>query len=144
MNYWLFQGNPKYYRITDAIRELQEIPWRVTNHWVSIALGDHILIWVSGAEAGIYALGEISDAPRFRQDVPDKAYWVGGIEKASEDERKTTVRLTDKLLNRPILKRNILNDQVLNDLLVLRAPNRTNYKITEQDWKRVQELIKEG
>jgi hypothetical protein len=56
----------------------------------------------------------------------------------------TTVKLSRRLVNQPILKRNIVNDAVLKDLLVLRAPNRTNYRITAQDWNRVQELVKKG
>jgi len=27
MAYWLFQGNPKYYRILDGIRGFTQMPW---------------------------------------------------------------------------------------------------------------------
>ncbi|BAZ85740.1 hypothetical protein [Dolichospermum compactum] len=30
MAFWLFQGNPQYYRVLDAIKELEQIPWLVT------------------------------------------------------------------------------------------------------------------
>ena len=30
MAYWLFQGNPKYYRIMDGIRDFEQMLWSVT------------------------------------------------------------------------------------------------------------------
>ena len=27
MAYWLFQGNPKYYRVIDGIRDFEQMPW---------------------------------------------------------------------------------------------------------------------
>jgi hypothetical protein len=32
MAYWLFQGNPKYYRILDGIRDFTQMPWFVTRY----------------------------------------------------------------------------------------------------------------
>ncbi|MBD1212311.1 MAG: EVE domain-containing protein, partial [Dolichospermum circinale Clear-D4] len=55
MAYWLFQGNPKYYRVLEAIKELKEIPWLVTRYAKDIAAGDGVIIWLSGSQGGIYA-----------------------------------------------------------------------------------------
>jgi hypothetical protein len=30
MAYWLFQGNPKYYRIMNGIRDFEQMLWSVT------------------------------------------------------------------------------------------------------------------
>lgn len=56
MSYWLFQGNPKYYRVLDGIRDFEQMPWLVTRYGRHIAPSDGVLIWVSGKEAGIYAI----------------------------------------------------------------------------------------
>lgn len=52
MSYWLFQGNPKYYRILEAIRDLEQIPWLVTRYAKDIAVGDGVLVWVCGEKRG--------------------------------------------------------------------------------------------
>ncbi|MFM7369652.1 MAG: EVE domain-containing protein, partial [Sphaerospermopsis kisseleviana] len=55
MNYWLFQGNPKYYKVIEAIKDFEQMPWLVTRYAKDIAIGDGVIIWVSGTQAGIYA-----------------------------------------------------------------------------------------
>ncbi|MDZ8139052.1 MAG: EVE domain-containing protein [Nostoc sp. DedQUE04] len=47
MTYWLFQGNPKYYRIIDGIRDFEQMPWLTTRYAKDIAPGDGVLIWKS-------------------------------------------------------------------------------------------------
>jgi len=64
MAYWLFQGNPKYYRIIDAIRDFEQMPWLVTRYGKDMVPGDGVLVWVSGKEAGIYAIAEIIESPK--------------------------------------------------------------------------------
>ncbi|WP_237766201.1 EVE domain-containing protein [Arthrospira platensis] len=55
MAYWLFQGNPKYYRVLDGIRDFQQMPWLVTRYRKDISVGDGVLIWKAGSAAGVYA-----------------------------------------------------------------------------------------
>ena len=59
MAYWLFQGNPKYYRIMDGIRDFEQMLWSVTRYAKDMVSGDGVLIWVSGEQAGIYAIAII-------------------------------------------------------------------------------------
>jgi len=33
MTYWLFQGNPKYYRIIDGIRDFEQMPRLTTRYF---------------------------------------------------------------------------------------------------------------
>ena len=61
MAYWLFQGNPKYYRIIDGIRDSEKMPWLVTRYAKDIAPGDGVLVWVSGKEAGIHAIAQVTE-----------------------------------------------------------------------------------
>lgn len=56
MTYWLFQGNPKYYRIIDGIRDFEQMPWLTTRYAKDMAPGDGVLIWKAGDKAGIYAI----------------------------------------------------------------------------------------
>ena len=38
MAHWLFQGNPKYYRIVDAIQDSALMPWLVTRYAKDMAI----------------------------------------------------------------------------------------------------------
>ncbi len=56
MAYWLFQGNPKYYQVVQAIQDFEEMLWLVTRYGKEIAVGDEVIIWMAGNDAGIYAI----------------------------------------------------------------------------------------
>ena len=71
MNYWLFQGNPNFYRLLDAIRDLDEMFWLVTRYAKQIQVGDGVLIWMSGQNAGIYAVAEVIELPQILTELPD-------------------------------------------------------------------------
>ncbi len=38
----------------------------------------------------------------------------------------------------------LLKGPILKNLLVIRAPNSTNFKVTQEEWQRVHELLKES
>ncbi|MCT7953531.1 EVE domain-containing protein [Ancylothrix sp. C2] len=48
MAHWLFQGNPKYYRLRDVIRDSEQMPWLVTRYSKGMAVGDAVLSWQAG------------------------------------------------------------------------------------------------
>jgi hypothetical protein len=50
------------------------------------------------------------------------------------------IRFTSKLLDKPVLREDLKLDSVLKTLMVIRQPNATNYKVTQQEWQRVHEL----
>ncbi|MGL4618652.1 EVE domain-containing protein [Chroococcidiopsis sp.] len=136
-NYWLFQGNPKYYRILDAIRELETIPWRVTRYSKDIAVGDGVLVWMAGEKAGIYAIAEVAEPVQALTELPDKDYWLDPSKAGSKLHVK--VRCLRRLLGQPLRRSELLYDRVLSNLPVIRAPG-INYKITLEEWQRVHQL----
>lgn len=138
MTYWLFQGNLKYYRVLDAIKDLEEMPWPVTRYGKEMAVGDGVLIWVAGAEAGIYAIAELIDTPKILSELPDASYWIDP--NRAEGKQQAKIRFVRKLLGQPLRKLELKQDQILKNLLVMRAPNSTNFKVTEEEWKRVYQL----
>ncbi|MGB7443189.1 MAG: EVE domain-containing protein [Coleofasciculaceae cyanobacterium] len=125
MAYWLFQGNPKCYRIIDAIRDFEQMPWLVTRYAKEIAVGDGVLIWKAGQNTGISAIAEIIEPPQMLDTVPDIRYW---IDKSCLGTRpQARIRFTTKLLEKPLLQEQLKHDFVLKDLIVIRVPNSTNY-----------------
>lgn len=138
MTYWLFQGNPKYYRVIDAIQELETMPWLVTRYKEDIKTGDGVLIWVAGENAGIYAIAEILEPPAILTDIPDQKYWLDSSR--SENKSLAMIKFVRKLIGQPLRRADLKQDPVLKDLLVIRAPNSTNFKVTEEQWLRVHQL----
>ena len=141
MAYWLFQGNPKYYRVLEAIRELEAIPWLVTRYANNIAPGDGVIIWLSGSQGGIYATAEVIEPAQFLTEIPDKKYWVDSTRALGKQQ--AIIRFTNKFVESPLLKNQLQEDSVLKNLLVLRAPNSTNFKVSSEEWEQVQKLIQE-
>ncbi|BAZ82735.1 EVE domain-containing protein [Sphaerospermopsis kisseleviana CS-549] len=139
MNYWLFQGNPKYYKVVEAIQGFEQMPWLVTRYAKDIAIGDGVIIWVSGTQAGIYAIAEITESAKFITEIPDKKYWSDSTRALGKQQ--AIIRFTNKLIECPLLKTSLQQDPILKSLLVIRAPNSTNFKVTSEEWLRVQELI---
>lgn len=141
MDYWLFQGNPDCYRVLDAIRDFDTLEWRVTRLGKEMQPGDGVTVWVSGKAAGIYALAELTTVPRHVDRFVDGSYWKSAaLTFRPQDQPHAQIRLTAKLLDSPLLREDLKLDPVLKDLLVLKAPNSINFRVTEGQWERIQEL----
>lgn len=138
MNHWLFQGNPKYYKILAAIQDFEQMPWRVTRYTKEITVGDGVLIWMAGPEAGIYAIAQIIAPPQMLTEIPDRSYWIDKSTMGSRPQAQ--IRFTHKLIEKPLLRSHLKQDTILKNLAVLRQPNATNFKVTPQQWQRVNEL----
>jgi len=140
MAYWLFQGNPKYYRVAEAIRDLNEMTWIVTRYARDIVAGDEALIWASGKDGGIYAMAEVTQPPRvIAEGAQEGGRWISSDRR--EGTKRVMIRFVRKLQDQPVGRERVLGDPPLSGLAVLRQPNATNYKVTPEQWQRVQELI---
>ena len=135
MAYWLFQGNPKYYRLLDAIRDLEEMPWLVTRYAKEMAVGDGVLVWMAGKEAGIYAIAEITETPQILRELPDREYWLNTTRVQGKPQVK--IRFLRKLIGQPLRRSELKQDLVLKNLSVIRAPSSTNFKVTAEEWEKV-------
>jgi hypothetical protein len=77
--FWLFQCNPEYFRLFDAIRDCADIAWPLRQHFNEISRGDGVVVWATegGANSGgAYAFGRIKSLEplsSFRQE--DFRYW---------------------------------------------------------------------
>lgn len=138
MNYWLFQGNPKYYRILDAIANFDAMPWLVTRYAKEISPGDGVLVWMAGPEAGIYAIAQVVEAPQVLAELPDADYWVDPSRGVGKQQAK--IHFLRKLVGQPLRRRDLMQDPILKTLTVIRAPNSTNFRVTPEQWQRVHVL----
>jgi formylglycine-generating enzyme required for sulfatase activity len=144
-NYWLFQGNPKSYRMLDAIRDLEEIFWSINRYKKDIAVGDGVLIWVSGKESGIYAFGEVIEPVKKLEELPEIDYWIDtSLLDTKRNQDQVRIRLTSKLLEKPLLRKELKQDFILNNLAVIRLNRGSIFKVTPEEWRRVHELKRLG
>lgn len=139
MAFWLFQANPKYSRIYDALRDLESIYWLVTRYEKAIAPNDGVLIWVAGKHAGIYAIARVLHPPHFVDRPPDLDYWIMPIRAIGRIY--APVEITQKLGERSLLKTSLKHDSILRGLEVIRAPHNTNFRVSSAQWNRVQEFV---
>jgi EVE domain-containing protein len=67
INSWLFQGNPKYYKIRPALHHFKATStpttWLVKAHKAEISTGDEVFFWEAGAKAGLVGWGEVQTEP---------------------------------------------------------------------------------
>lgn len=86
--YWLFQFNPKIFRWHNQIRQTgSRERWLVSRYSTTIGVGNGVVIWSSGWEAGVHALGKIISYPRVVKLNDDEAkFWVdkSAVEKFKE------------------------------------------------------------
>lgn len=114
-NYWVFQGNPDIYDIVSALNELAVTKWRVASHDKEIKRGDKIILWVTGKEAGCYALGEVAgEVENGARDIEERKFYKDNSYDVPHN--RVPVTITHNLAERPILKGQIAGIKELADL----------------------------
>ncbi len=153
MNVWIFQGNPKYYRITDYLRDRfitsKKILWSIKQYKKDIKPGDKVYIWRakgnSKQTSGIIALGEMLSKPAVMEE-DGKEYILGETRKIEETGMRVKIKLIEIRLTEEegMISRSFLKEDPIlkNELLILRRPNNTNYKLTPQVSQYLEKLWK--
>ena len=119
MNYWIFQANPKHYRIEDALQELGSISWRVPQYTEQIAPGDNVLIWRSGKQAGVVGLGTVQSIPHLASVPPSEKRFVADPDSEGKAETRVIVSVEAvAYLPKPAF----VEDGLLTSHKVVRAP----------------------
>ena len=138
---WLFQANPKYYDLAERLKTTNvgdEDEWTVTRYQKDMRVGDPVVLWVSGVEGGVYALGELTGQPVVRTAAPEWRVEAGLDTPA--DSLAVPFRYT-RILTAPVGRAAIDAHPVLSQMLVRRMANGTNYKLTRAEWDALQPLL---
>ena len=137
---WIFQGNPKYYDVEGAIKNLKKHKWSVRQHKDEIKNGDQVFIWEAGAKAGILAKGTIrSDPGKIQEDEEAKPY-VKSKEAFKDDETRVIIEV-DQVLTKRISKTDLAQHPILSKMSILKAPQGTNFKMTIEEADALNKLI---
>lgn len=144
---WIFQANPRRYNIISALSDNDigiNMHWLVNQHKKKIKKGHIGLIWLSGKEAGIYAITEIVSDPDFMEEPEaENKYWEDEDDKNGKKFR-VKMKIIKNLLKYPILKEMIRNTVGLQGLSILRNPMGTNFPVTPNEWHFIKEIVDEN
>ncbi|WP_397445963.1 EVE domain-containing protein [Polaribacter sp. R77954] len=131
-NYWIFQGNPNIYDIKRALKAGHLKSWKVAAHKDKIKIGDQVIIWQTGENAGCYALAEVtSEVSVFEEENYEQKYYVNSTD--SESTERVKIRILKYLAEDPILWEELKDNLVFSEF---KAGNQgTNFSATQIEFE---------
>ena len=139
---WIFQANPDQYRIEDSLQFEDEELWNLRQHASEVSTGDRVLVWISGANAGIYAIGTVTTEPHERPDsATGQQYWKDELS-GKKPMPRVLVRY-DRVLEKPLLKDYLRCDPVLEKMRIITMPRATNFPVSKKEWRAIEAWLNE-
>jgi len=142
---WIFQANPARYDILNALSDLNYIEevWMINQHKDEIKKGDIDLIWVSGPDAGVYAVADIISDPEYIRLLPEQEkYWTNEEDKG-KNRLRVRIKITKNLINNPVFRWELKRINELGSLSILRFSQGTNFPVSDSEWQIIRKKIKE-
>lgn len=137
-NYWIFQANQKVYKIIDALKAGILKKWMVNQYKNEIKAGDKVILWVTGEEAGIYAIATVTSPVQIGIVEDDEHEFY--IDKSTISEgKRVDLNLNYNLVSHPIFKAEILSDPILKDLK--QGIQGTNFPATKEQYNKIIEIL---
>lgn len=140
---WIFQGNPNIYDVFNALSDinLEKIHWAVNQHAKDMRVDQIGLIWISGKDAGIYAVTRLLSDPQMMEEFPEeKKYWID-VGKERKTHLRVRMSILNRLLRRPIFRSTLLATKELENLSILKQPQGTNFPVSVSEWNIISGLI---
>lgn len=137
LNHWIFQGTPDQFDIDAYLRGRREIVWTVRQHKDRILTGDKVLLWKSGVAGGVIADCSVIAPPskEILEDAPE--LWTEKPD-IQTGEMRCRLRVEDSFVDTPIARAAIRS--VLPELSIVKAPQGTNFDITQTDYEKIMKL----
>lgn len=143
---WIFQANPQRYDVLNALADekLTDDVWLVSRYQNEIREGDIGLIWMSGKEAGIYALVGVTSNPQMMYDSEQSTkYWLDQSDQ-KQMRLRVGIQYIQKFLNNPVFKYILQSDPTLLDMEIFRRPIGTNFRVTRDEWEAIFPLLNDN
>jgi len=130
MNYWIFQAVSDRYDLRAELVEGRKVTWYATRYRSYMAPGDLVFFWLGGSEdiRGIYGWGKLTSPPYAK---PEWASYGVDVEYA-------------KRLRAHLSAQEIKSVPDLQGLLILRAPQATNFLLSQEEARAIANLIELG
>jgi predicted RNA-binding protein with PUA-like domain len=134
--HWLLQGNPKRYRVLDAIEDSAPLAnWSVGRYRDEFQAGDDIVLWISGKEAGVYGFGRVTGSAVWFDGDADDDYWEDS-EDAGRGRWVMPIALTTVNTSPIVSRADLKAHPVFSQSLIIRNPNATNpFRLTDEEWQ---------
>jgi hypothetical protein len=134
-NYWVFQCNPTAFDFETAIRKNILETWTVSAHRDKIKTGDKVILWITGSNAGCYALAEVTSEPTSMSRSKDAYLW----KTTDKNSIKAGINITHNLIDNPLLWNKIRGTNGLESLKV--GNQGTNFTATRKEYNILNNLI---
>lgn len=149
MNYYIFQVNSEKFDtegyLEAAADSDQNIRWLVTKYQNDMQIGDRVFLWRSAAsareKAEVAGFARVTSTPQLMpEDELSQAYWLDG-DLTGDATRVELELLALNTASRKLVKREWMKeDPILCDLGILHAAIGTNFKVTQEQGKRLYDL----
>ena len=125
-NAFIFQARLNRFDLRTELKAGVRETWEATRYRLAMRVGDVVYFWLAGAETvrGIYGWGQIKRPPYRR--VGDVTYSVDV--------------LVQQVFSSPLLVPVIRRERDLRELLILKAPQATNFLLSDSEARAVAEL----
>lgn len=138
MAYWILQSNPEIYDTHGALEAGTIDKWRVVRCLDEISPGDEFALWISGPNAGAYALGIITEARQHSTD--SDPFWVDADE-GGKPAWRIGIRISRKL-DPPVSRLDLRADPDFAGSMIMRMPGGGNpFPVTPDEWHALQSHI---
>lgn len=137
---WIFQANPKVFRIKEALQHIARLRWTIRKYPDKIKQGDRVFFWMSGAEAGCLGRGVIRTDPQEMEELPEERQFHTDPDKiAGASTLRVEIEITHRI-EPPISREILLGHSVLKNMTVLKAPQGSHFLLTEHEAIVLEEL----
>lgn len=137
---WVFQASPKYYDILGAMEKLKQQTWSVAQFKDQIHINDRVFVWEAGQDAGIVGVATVLTEPAESTFPEEERPFVKDVDKFSGVHTSVRIRV-DRILSERVRRVDLQKDAVLKDLSVILFPRATNFTVTKEQAKRLEEIL---
>lgn len=139
MNAWVFQANPKMYRVDAALDALSEHTWLTNKHSKHIIPGDEVFIWRCGKNAALVAVGTVLTDPASLEAPPEEKRFEASPLKF--DGKRLRVKVRAQKVTPPVPRSILLKEAELSSIAVFKGCTGTNFKISADAAVAIHRLI---
>jgi len=139
MAHWLLQNNPRKWRLAEFLEEhtLDELgAWSVTRYLDQVSASDDLVMWLTGSDAGVIALGHATGPPYEAAGAAD-AYWEDP-EQADRARWWLPLQLTEVFPDAPVTREELRHDPRFAQAAILRQPWAGNpFPLSDAEWQAI-------
>jgi hypothetical protein len=141
-NYWVFQGSPEVYNMSEALKSNSIKTWTVSSHRNRIKSGDKFILWLTGKEGGCFALGRVTSPVTIMQEEDlERSFYITSSrfsDKPGVAAHRVFVEIEHNYFNNPISKGEVKNNTSFKNFKG--GSQGTNFSSTKEEYDAIIKL----